>query len=50
MMITNRILDREKDAVHTGQMLVYFRTLGLERPSIWDQKRKPMEKEEAAIV
>jgi len=24
------------EAVHTGQMPVHFRTLGLERPSIWD--------------
>lgn len=24
------------EAVHTGQMLSYFRTLGLERPQIWD--------------
>jgi uncharacterized damage-inducible protein DinB len=24
------------EAVHTGQMLSYFRTLGLERPLIWD--------------
>ena len=24
------------EAVHTGQMLSYFRTLGLERPMIWD--------------
>ena len=24
------------EAVHTGQMLAYFRTLGLERPLIWD--------------
>jgi uncharacterized damage-inducible protein DinB len=24
------------ESVHTGQMLAYFRTLGLERPLIWD--------------
>ncbi|MNL71433.1 hypothetical protein D3C87_1965820 [compost metagenome] len=24
------------EAVHTGQMLSYLRTLGLERPQIWD--------------
>ncbi|TGD59798.1 DinB family protein [Flavobacterium humi] len=24
------------EAVHTGQMLAYFRTLGLDRPVIWD--------------
>lgn len=24
------------ESVHTGQMLAYFRTLGLERPVIWD--------------
>lgn len=24
------------EAVHTGQMLSYFRTLGLERPQLWD--------------
>ena len=24
------------ESVHTGQMLSYLRTLGLERPQIWD--------------
>lgn len=24
------------EAVHTGQMLSYFRTLGVDRPLIWD--------------
>ena len=24
------------ESVHTGQMLAYFRTLGLDRPLIWD--------------
>ncbi|MCZ6703275.1 MAG: hypothetical protein O6940_09575 [Ignavibacteria bacterium] len=30
----NRIAYHE--SVHTGQMLSYLRTLGIERPQIWD--------------